>query len=133
MVSWKATLVVLAVTALATLVNTSKTMAEEQAVIVHIPLTDVPFGSERERQVLSALGDELDRVIKNKSVGEFDGDEYGGGECRLYMYGPDADALFAIVQPVLLSASITKGGFAIKRYGKGQDAKAKEVVVSLGG
>ena len=133
MSSWKAILVVLAITALATFANSSKTMAEEQAVIVHIRLTDLPFGSERERQEINALGDELNRLIEKASVGEFDGDEYGGGECSLYMYGPDADALFAIVQPVLLSAPIAKGGFAIKRYGKAQDAKTKEVVVSLGG
>jgi len=46
---------------------------------------------------IHALSHKLEEVIKAKHLGEFDGDEFGGGDCTLYMYGPDADALFAAI------------------------------------
>lgn len=34
-------------------------------------------------------------------MGEFDGNEFGGGTVTLHAYGPNADALFAIMGPTL--------------------------------
>lgn len=55
----------------------------------------------------------------------------GGGECVLYMYGPDADLLFAAVEPVLKSSALASGGWAVKRYGEASDPGANEVNVRL--
>jgi len=44
-----------------------------------------------------ALEDELTAAIEQVHAGEFDGNEVGDGEAVLYMYGPDADALYAAV------------------------------------
>jgi hypothetical protein len=59
----------------------------------------------------------LQEAIAIKAAGEFDGDEFGDGEGVLSMYGPDADALFAAIVPLLRDWNALKGGYAIKRYG----------------
>lgn len=103
----------------------------EHAVIVHLPLLEDPFGSEREREIIADLSGELQHAIDRRNVGEFDGEEFGGGRCILYMYGPNADGLFAVVEPILRATSLAQGGFAIKRYGEAKDASAVEVKVNL--
>jgi hypothetical protein len=50
-------------------------------------------------------------------AGEFDGDEFGGGECILFMYGPDTDKLFSAIQPIMKDWQALVGGYAIKRHG----------------
>ena len=100
----------------------------EHAVIVHLKLSDEGFATEK----LDAIGElqrEMTQAIENAYVGEFDGNEIGGGECVLYMYGVDADALFAVVKPLLKASPSAKGGFAIKRYGEASDPGAREVEV----
>jgi hypothetical protein len=103
----------------------------EQAVLVHLPLTEHPSGSDRERAAIFDLEDMLRDAVDSRGVGEFDGVEFGGGLCVLYMYGPDADRLFAVVEPILKAAPLTRGGFAIKQYGAPEDLSALEVRVDL--
>lgn len=98
----------------------------EQAVIAHLPLTDHPFGSDREREAIFDLADTLRDAIDSQGVGEFDGEAWGGWLCALYMYGPDADRLVAVVQPILKAAPLARGGFVIKRYGAPEDNSAVE-------
>jgi hypothetical protein len=103
----------------------------EQAVLVHLQLIDHPFGSDRERTAIFDLEDLLRDAIAEHGVGLFDGEEFGGGRCILFMYGPDADRLFAAVEPILRAALVTRGGFAIKQYGVPDDLSAPEVRVNL--
>ena len=102
----------------------------EQAVIVHLRLRDGRFGSPDERKAIEALEDQILRAIDEASVGEFDGDEFGGGECVLFMYGPDADRLYGVILPLLKAAPAATGGYAIKRYGEARDATSPEVRVA---
>ena len=69
----------------------------EHALIVHLPLGGDRFGSSSEREGLFAMQDEMACAIRHAGVGEFDGDEFGEGECVLFMYGPNADRLFVNV------------------------------------
>ena len=103
----------------------------EHAVIAHLKLSDGGFGSDNETADIHELSDRLAEAIQENNVGEFDGDEFGGGECVLYMYGPDADALFSAIEPVRRSSPLAKGGRVIKRYGEASDRDAKEVSVRL--
>jgi hypothetical protein len=103
--------------------------AEEQAVIATIKLNSGDMGSTEERQRVTALEDQLSDAIKRSSTGEFDGDEYGGGVCTVYMYGPSAERLFAAVLPILKKFRAPKGSYVVKRYGK---PGAKQDRISLG-
>jgi hypothetical protein len=104
----------------------------EQAVLVHIPLDDDKFGSEAKRESLYALEDKLTEAVEAAEVGEFDGNDFGGGECIFYMYGEDADALYDAVNGILKKAAVAKDGHAIKRYGPATDPASKEVRVTWG-
>jgi hypothetical protein len=103
----------------------------EQAVIAHLPLTEDPFGSEDEREAIADLAGMLHHAIDYQGVGEFDGEEFGGGRCVLYMYGPDADRLFGVVEPILKATPLALGGFVIRRYGDVNDLNAVVARVNL--
>ncbi len=103
----------------------------EHAVLVYLKLSNGQMGTEKERADCHALEDRLERSINAKQAGEFDGDEFGEGFCTLYMYGPDADALFKAVEADLKSAPLLTGSYAIKRYGSAGDEKAREIRVVL--
>ena len=57
----------------------------ENAVLVFLKLSDSEFGTEEERDRIHALSDELHRAIEASNAGEFDGDEFGEGQCELFM------------------------------------------------
>jgi hypothetical protein len=103
----------------------------DQAVIVHMKLSDGGFGTAAERQDLMAFEDRLEDVIDEAGAGEFDGNEFGGGECVWYMYGPDADALYRAVEPLIREAKPRRGSFVVKRRGAPGDLGAKEETVTL--
>jgi hypothetical protein len=101
----------------------------QQAVIVYLRLSDNAIGSPGEREVLFALQEKMMQAISDSGAGEFDGDMWGEGECVLYMYGPDANRLFAVVEPLLKSCPLASGGFAVMQYGEATDTDALEVRV----
>ena len=103
----------------------------EHAVLIHLKLQHGEFGSTEEREAIHAFEDELSDAVEDAGVGEFDGDDFGMGESILYMYGPDADRLFGVIQPLLQRSALAKGGYAIKRYGEAEDEDAREVRVEL--
>jgi hypothetical protein len=105
-------------------------MAVEHAVIVHFKLTGDSFGSEEERAAIYALQGTLRNSIDTAGVGEFDGNEFGGGEAVLYAYGPDAGDLFKAMEPVLRDFSI-RPAFAIVRYGDAGDGDCRKDVIHL--
>lgn len=98
----------------------------EHAVIVHFDYgrTDLARIHEAERR--------LETAIAQKRAGELDGNEIAsdGSDGFFYMYGPDADALFAAVQPVLASIDFMKGARVKLRYGKPQEnARVRDLVI----
>ena len=103
--------------------------SDEQAVIVNIRLTSGDMGNAEEHRRIAALEEQLAAAIKEAGAGEFDGDEFGNGFCRIYMYSPSADRLFTVVQPVLKEFHAPTGSYLIKRYGK---PGAKQERVEIG-
>jgi hypothetical protein len=73
--------------------------------------------SEEEVEAIHGFSEVLEEALETHQAGEFDGDEFGGGECMLYMYGPDADRMFEVIQEPLSQFSLASGGYVIKRYG----------------
>jgi hypothetical protein len=103
----------------------------DQAVIAHIKLSDGGFGTPAERQQIMSYEPRLEAAITAAAAGVFDGDEFGGGECVWYMYGPDADALFKAVEPIIREAATRPGGFVVKRRGAPGDPQPSEEKISL--
>ena len=91
------------------------TKRAEQGVIVRAALPAIDMDDVMDQ--LSALEDQLIAVITSAHVGEFDGNEVGQDELKLYMYGPDAENLFSTVEPVLRRASLTSASIATVRRG----------------
>jgi len=90
---------------------------EENAVLVFLKLSDEHFGSDAEHEAISELEDRLAAAIEAEEVGAFDGNEYGHGYCKIYMYGPDADSLYDAIEEPLGKFPAEDGSYAIKRYG----------------
>ena len=67
---------------------------------------------------LHDLEDELRATLEGKGVGELDGHEIAmdGSDGFLFLYGPDADALYTVIEPVLRASKVTQGGNATLRY-----------------
>ena len=96
----------------------------------HAVLIRFAYGST-DLSRLFALEERLEQAIATAGVGEFDGNKVAtdGSDGTLYMYGPDADALFAAIRPVLLVTDFMRGARATLRYGPPQDGVRKVEVV----
>jgi hypothetical protein len=72
---------------------------------------------------LFEVEDLLKAAIAEANVGEFDGHEIHVKltDGTLYMYGPDADALFEVVRPVLASADCLRNVRVTLRFGPPED------------
>ena len=92
--------------------------ASEHAVIAVISLKSGDMGSADERDRIVALERQLSSAIAQSKAGELDGDEFGGGVCTIYLYGPSAERLSEVVLPILRSFRPPAGSYVIKRYGK---------------
>jgi hypothetical protein len=76
-----------------------------------------------------ALEQALTKAIADAGVGVYDGHEVAlldGDDAYLFMYGPDADTLFAAVRTTLDSVSLMRGAKAILRYGATDDETADQ-------
>ncbi|WP_239516514.1 MULTISPECIES: hypothetical protein [unclassified Streptomyces] len=102
----------------------------EHAVIVRYRLADDGLGRPSQREVVLQAQSLLNEAIEQADVGEFDGNEYGGGEVVLYAYGPDADALFTVMAPILHGLPF-RPAHAVLRYGSVDDPSAAEHRIDL--
>jgi hypothetical protein len=82
---------------------------------------------------LFRLEDELIEVLAANSVGELDGHEIAvdGSDGSLFLYGPDADALYKAVERVLRGSSVTQGGHATLRYGGPDQSNVMEKYIEI--
>lgn len=99
----------------------------EQAVLLHIRLGNDHFGLEGETATMYELEDELRAVIEAARIGELDGHEFGGGECVIFMYGRNAEAIWEVIAPTLEKKPFRKGSFAIKRFGGPESDRQERV------
>ena len=102
------------------------TAGPEQAVLVYFD-----YGST-DLSALFAVEEALERVIADAKAGELDGNEIAtdGSDGTLFMYGPNADALFAAIHPTLEAAPFMQGARVVLRYGPA-DADVPERTLTL--
>jgi hypothetical protein len=84
------------------------TDSEEQAVLVYLNGSSLP-DEVYENFDLETLELQLEEAINSANVGQYDGNEFGPEEVVLFMYGPDAEAIFAAVRPALQSYPLCQG------------------------
>jgi hypothetical protein len=82
--------------------------------MVVLPLSNRQMGTASEREAIAAMQDELDELLREAGVGEFDGDEIGGGECTLFFCGPDIDKLLAVLRPQLKRSPLCRGADLVR-------------------
>jgi hypothetical protein len=90
---------------------------EQHAVIAH-------FDYEADSlDALFSVEEQLETAINAAGVGEFDGNEIAVdlSDGSLYMYGPDAEALFAVVRPILARAGCLRNTRVTLRFGPPED------------
>lgn len=87
---------------------------EEQDLLVVLRLSNKQMGTAPERMAIEAFADRLEAAITEAGVGEYDGDELGGGECTLFFCGPDIDALLRVLQPLLKREPMCRGGHLVR-------------------
>src|SRR4051812_26478938 len=94
----------------------------EEAVIVHFD-----YGT-KDWSTFFQFEKEFEDSISAAAVGDYDGNELAvdGSDGSMYIYGPDADKLFAFVKPRLLAASFLKNIVVTLRYGDVGDPSARE-------
>jgi hypothetical protein len=69
------------------------------------------------------LSDKLDKVAKETGLGEYDGHEialdYSDG--FFYLYAPDAERFYKVIEPTLKGASFMQGAAVTLRFGPPED------------
>jgi hypothetical protein len=100
------------------LVQPLSPVAEDQAVLVYVKSEDFDG--------MMPIHDKLWALLDNSSIGMFDGNEIGGGETVLFLYGPDAELLFTKIEPVLRADEFCKEARVVIRWG-GPNAPQREV------
>ncbi|MFJ8212098.1 hypothetical protein [Streptomyces sp. NPDC096033] len=102
----------------------------EHAVIARYRLGGAGFGEPGQRETVRRAKSLLTEAIEQASAGAFDGHEFGAGEVVLYAYGPDADALFAVMAPILRDLPFRPAHVTLRR-GPADDPSAAEHRVDL--
>src|SRR5882672_10051270 len=83
-------------------------------------------------QHLYALEDLLRIAISDASAGEYDGREMANdcSDGKLYMYGPDAEALYRAICPVLAACPFRRGATVTLRLGPPKRKRPKPLIRS---
>jgi hypothetical protein len=102
----------------------------EHAMSAHYALQGDGFGSALERESIRLIERALSSALEASGAGELDGDEFGGGEAVLYVYGVDADRKFRTAEVILRSCSL-RPAHVVLRYGKADDPAARELRIDL--
>jgi len=93
--------------------------AEEQDLLVVLRLSNRQMGTATERLELEEFAEQLEAAVTKAGVGEYDGDEVGGGECILFFCGKDVDALQRTLHPLLKKSPLCRGGHLVRMVADG--------------
>jgi hypothetical protein len=88
----------------------------EHAVIIHLSIGEEHFGDASARETVRSLERAIRAILDGSDLGALDGDEFGGGEAVLYLYGPNADTLYAAIEPALRATPL-RPAHTILRHG----------------
>ncbi|MEZ0327264.1 MAG: hypothetical protein ACAH95_15305 [Fimbriimonas sp.] len=98
---------------------------EDHLVRVHLPM------SEEKLDRCAELEDLLGERVNAAGVGQLDGNEIGGGEYTIWLYGPQAVPLAEVVRHALEDQDLPAGSTMFMRHGGVNDRTAKEETWNL--
>jgi hypothetical protein len=82
-----------------------------------------------------ALEKRLDAKIVQQAVGQYDKTSWystaDGGAAELLAYGPDADALWDAMKPIIEGSDPKPGSYVTKTYGDATKPSARQVRINL--
>jgi hypothetical protein len=80
-----------------------------------------------------SLDAKLDHGVTTSGKGEYDGDGIAldGSRADFYAYGPDADALWKVMKPIVEAAGPKRGSYAELEYGPIEKRSTRIVRVEL--
>jgi len=87
---------------------------DERDLLVVLRLSNRNMGTHEERAQIELLADDLEGAVLDAGVGEYDGDEFGGGECILFFCGPDEDQLLGVLRPLLQRSPLARGAHFVR-------------------
>jgi hypothetical protein len=95
----------------------------------HAVIVNFNYGSN-DLTRLFEIEERLESAITEAGVGEFDGNDIAtdGSDANLYMYGPNADAIFEVIRPILEKIDCMKGAKATLRYGPPDEDVPEKVI-----
>jgi hypothetical protein len=104
--------------------NAGRNAPAVQEVEVHFEYGSTNF------QHVYALGDQLEAAIAEAKVGEYDGHAVpaDGSEGRYFVYGPDAEAIYKVIAPVLEASPLMRGATVTLHYGPQRRGTPKRVI-----
>lgn len=81
-------------------------------------------------QHLYALEDELRRAISDAAIGNYEGHDVSadGSDGYFYLYGPDAEAIYRVISPVLAASSFMPGATVTLWFGPRKWRTPKRVI-----
>jgi hypothetical protein len=87
--------------------------SSEQEVEVHFEYGSTNF------QFVYSLGDKIQLAVSEAKVGEYDGHALpaDGSDGRYFVFGPDAEAIFRVIQPVLEASPLMRGATVTLWFG----------------
>ncbi len=104
--------------------NGSRGGTAEQEVEVHFAYGSTNF------QYVYSLGDELQNAVIEAKVGEYDGHALpaDGSEGRYFVNGPDAEAIYKAIAPVLEASPLMRGATVTLHFGPRKWGTPKRVI-----
>jgi len=104
--------------------NAEKDGPPEQEVEVHFAYGSTNF------QHVYALGDQLQTAIAEAKVGEYDGHAIpaDGSDGKYFVYGPDAEAIYKAIAPILEASPLMRGATVTLHYGPHKRGTPKRVI-----
>ncbi|WP_037625143.1 hypothetical protein [Streptomyces aureus] len=92
----------------------------EHSVIARFRLGGGGFGDADQRAVVREAERTMADAVRAAGVGDVDGNEFGGGEVVIFAYGPDAEALYRVMEPDLRALPF-RPAHVVLRYGEAAD------------
>lgn len=88
-------------------------------------LSNPQMGTTTERAELEEFAERLEQILAADQLGEYDGNEIGGGEFVMFFCGPCAEGIYDALRPALQQSPYGRG--ALIRMQRGDETVEKLV------